>query len=134
MPFLSPIPRTDVSISVICQLGSLGHPKGHAGLTSRASLQGGMGIGDGTARVVMEMGLDIGADDASEGPHELVHLARTGNTDCIRNPNTVHTNPVNGLVERQEIHEVGPEGILRREADLAALAGSEVSNRPFIGS
>lgn len=88
-----------------------------------------MGVGNGAARVVMEMRLDIRADDATERPDKLVHLAGRGNTDGIRDTNAVHANPVDGLVEGQQVDKVGAEGVLGGEADLAALAVMTVSIR-----
>lgn len=81
-----------------------------------------MGVGNGTARVIVEMSLDICANHAAERPNDLEHLARRGDTDRIRDAHPVHAHPVNSLVQRQQVDEVGPEGVLGREADFAALA------------
>ena len=86
-----------------------------------------MGVGDGAARVVVEMRLDIAAHDAAQGPDQLVHLAGGGHADGVRDTDAVHANPVDGLVKGEEVDKVGAEGVLGGEADLAALAVSKVS-------
>lgn len=81
-----------------------------------------MGIGNGTSRVIVEMTLDIRANHAPEGPNDLEHLPGRRYTDRIGNTHSVYAHPVNRLVERKKVDEIGPEGILGREADLTTLA------------
>ena len=81
-----------------------------------------MGVGNGTACIVVEMGLNIRANHTTECPNHLEHLPGRRHADCIRDTHSVHAHPVNSLVERQQIDEVGPEGVLGREADFTALA------------
>ena len=81
-----------------------------------------MGVGNGAASIVVEMRLDVRADDAAERPDELVHLAGGGTADGVGDTHAVHAHPIDGLVEVQQVHEVGAERVLGREADLAALA------------
>lgn len=63
----------------------------------------------------MQMDLDITSDDTTEGSNEIVHLARVCASHSVGDTNTVDANLVNGLVDRQQVHEVGAEGVLRRE-------------------
>ena len=75
-----------------------------------------------TSSVVVEMSLDITADDPSQCPDQVVHLSRVRTSHRIRNADSVDADLVDGLVDREQIDEIGPEGVLRREADLDAFA------------
>lgn len=57
-----------------------------------------MGVGNSTARVVVEMGLDIGANHPTKSPNNLEHLTGRSHADRIRDANSVHAHPVNSLV------------------------------------
>lgn len=57
-----------------------------------------MGVGNSTARVIVEMGFDIRANHPTKCPNNLEHLTRGSNADRIRDANPVHAHPVNGLV------------------------------------
>ena len=84
-------------------------------------LQSGVGVGDGTSGIVVEVALDVTADDTSEGPDEVVNLSRVGASDGIGDTDSVQTDLVDGSVDGQEVDELGSERILGREPDLDPL-------------
>jgi hypothetical protein len=94
---------------------------------SSTGFESGVGVGDGTSRVVVEMTLDVTADDASEGPDEIVDLSRVGTSDGIGYTDTVETDLVDRSVDAQQVDQVGSEGIFGRESDLNVL-GLDVFN------
>lgn len=71
-----------------------------------SSLEGSVGIGDGTSSVVVEMGLDVAADDSSEGSDELVDLTGVGASDSVGDSDSVDSDLVDGTVEVKEVDEV----------------------------
>jgi len=79
-------------------------------------------IGNGAARVVVEVGLNIARNDTTEGTDEVVDLARRSATNSVCDTDTVNTDLVDGTVDGKQIDEIGSERILRRESDLLALA------------
>lgn len=85
-------------------------------------LQSGIGIGDGTPGIVVEVTLDITADDPSEGSDEVVDLSRIGTSDGIRYTDSVQTDLVDGPVDGQQVDQFRSEGILGGEPDLDVLA------------
>lgn len=82
-----------------------------------ASLEGLVRICDGAARVVVEMRLDVTRDDVSQGADELVDLARSRTAYRVGNTNAVDADPVDCLVERQQVNKVGPERVLAGDCD-----------------
>lgn len=73
------------------------------------------------SRVVVEVALDVAADDAPQGADEVVNLPRVGASDGVGDTDAVHADLVDGAVDAEEVDEVGPERVLGREADLDAL-------------
>lgn len=84
-------------------------------------LEGAVGVGDGAASVIVEVGLDVARNDTTERPDEVIDLAGRSAADGISNTDTVDTNLVNGAVERKKVDEVGAERILRRDCWLLAI-------------
>ena len=76
------------------------------------SLESAVGVGNGAASVVVEMGLDIARNDATEGTDEVIDLAGRSAANGIGNTDTVNADLVNRAVEGKEIDEIGAEGIL----------------------
>ena len=72
------------------------------------------------ASVVVQVDLNIALDDATKGADEVVDLAGVGAADGVSNTDTVHTNAVDRLVNREQVDEVGTERIFRREPNLNA--------------
>lgn len=72
---------------------------------------------------IVEMALNIGGglEDAAEGLDKVVDLAGVGASNSVSNADTVDAQLVNGLVQVQQIDQIGPERVFRREADLKAL-------------
>lgn len=72
---------------------------------------------------VVEMALNVcgGLEDAAEGLDKVVDLAGVGTSNSVSNADTVNTQLVNGLVQVQQIDQIGPERVFGREADLKAL-------------
>ena len=88
---------------------------------SGTGFESGVGVGDGASRVIVEMTLNVTADDASEGPYEIVDLSRVGTSDGIGYTDTVETDLVDRSVDAQEVDQVGSEGIFGRESDFNVL-------------
>jgi hypothetical protein len=76
------------------------------------SLKGSVSVGDGTSSVVVQMNLDVTADNASEGSHQIVHLSGVCTPDGVCNTNAIYANFVYGLVDAEEVDEVRSEGVL----------------------
>lgn len=76
------------------------------------SLESAVGVGNGAASVVVEMGLDIARNDAAKGTDEVIDLAGRSAADGIGDTDTVDADLVNSAVEGKEIDEIGAEGIL----------------------
>ena len=66
----------------------------------------------------MQMDLDITAHNPAECTDEIVNLARVGAANRVGDTDTVHANLVDSLVNRQEIDEIGTEGVFRRETNF----------------
>jgi hypothetical protein len=97
-----------------------------------ARLQGSVCVGNGHSCVVVQVYLDVARDNTTKGANEFVNLAGVGATDGVGDADAVDTNLVHGLVDGKEVHEIGAEGVLCREADLNALGLDEVDH--FDGS
>lgn len=103
-------------------------------------LQGAVGVGNGAASVVVEVGLDVAADDAAKSADEVIDLSGScaagvvsvkevdearktalNLPNGVSNTNSVHTDLVDGAVDGEEVHKVTAERVLGGEADLLAL-------------
>jgi hypothetical protein len=73
---------------------------------SRTSLESAESVGNTATGVVVEMGLDVTRDDTAECPDKLVDLSGGSASNGIGNTDTVHTNLVDGLVQRQQVDKV----------------------------
>jgi hypothetical protein len=93
-------------------------------LTGGTGLQSSMSIGNGTSGIVVEMGFNIATNDTPQSTNEIVDLSRGSTADSIRHTHTVDTNPVDSLVERKKVGEIGAEGVFGGEADFDSLAVS----------
>ncbi len=71
-----------------------------------------MCIRNGAARVVVEMRLNVAADDTSQRADQVVHLARCSTAHRVCHADAVHANLIDGLVKREKVDKVGPEGVL----------------------
>lgn len=85
-------------------------------------LEGAVGVGDGATGIVVEVGLDVAADDTAESADEVIDLAGAGAADSVGDTNAVDANLVDGAVDGEEVDQVGAERVLGGEADLLALA------------
>ena len=74
------------------------------------------------------MYFNIASDDATEGANKLVNLARVCATDGVGDADAVDSDFIHRLVDGKEVHEIGAEGILCREADLDALRLDKVDH------
>lgn len=81
-----------------------------------------------TTGVVVEVSLNVTADNTSQCPHEFVDLSGIGTTNSIGNTNSVDTDLVDGPVDREQIDEFGSERVLRGESDLNTLGLDELNN------
>lgn len=49
----------------------------------------------------------------TQGSHQIIHHPRGRTADCVSNAHAVHAGTINSLVQSEEVHEVGAEGVLR---------------------
>jgi len=68
-------------------------------------LKSGVGVGNGTSGIVVEMSLDVTSNNTTEGSDELVNLSRVGASDSVSNTDTVDTDLVDGSVDGKEVDE-----------------------------
>ena len=102
IPFLSPIPNTDVSICV----APASRAKQTQGLVShflgvpkkKVSTHTGVCVGNGTSSVIVKMAFDITANDSSQGADQLVDLSGIGTPNSISNAYTIHAKLKYGFV------------------------------------
>jgi hypothetical protein len=87
-----------------------------------SSLQCAVGIGNGAARIVVEVCLDVARNNTAESSHQVVDLAGRRATNCVSDTDTVDTNLVDGAVDGQQVNEIRPERVLGTESNLLALA------------
>jgi hypothetical protein len=73
---------------------------------SGTGLEGTVCVCNGTARVVVEMALDIAADDTTEGSHEVVDLSGGSTADSVSDTDSVDTDLVDGSVEGEKVDQV----------------------------
>lgn len=78
--------------------------------------------------VVVEVGLDVAADDPSEGSDELVDLSGVGASDGVGDSNSVDSDLVDSSVQVEEVDQVRSERVLGRESDLDTLGLDKVDD------
>ena len=69
-------------------------------------LEGGVCVGNSHTGVVVEVNLNVAANDAAESADELIDLTRVRATNGISNTNTVHADAIDSLVDRKEVNQV----------------------------
>lgn len=91
----------------------------HRGIDmSGTSLQGTVGIGNGAARIVVEVSLDIAADNTTKGSDQVINLSWRGAAHSVGNTDPVNTDLINGGVDGEEIDQVGSERVFAGKSDL----------------
>lgn len=95
---------------------------------SGTGLESAVGVGDSASSVVVEVSLNVTADNTSQDTDKLVDLAGRGATDGVGNTDTVDTDLVDRRVDGEEVNEVRTERVLRRETDLNALGLDELDD------
>lgn len=75
------------------------------------SLKSGVGVGNSTSGVVVEMRLDVTADDSSQRPDEVVDLSWVGASNSVGDTDSVDANLVDGSVNRQKVDQLGSERV-----------------------
>ena len=93
-----------------------------------AGLERAVGVGDGAAGVVVEVRLDVAADDAAQRAHQLVDLARPRAAHGVGDADPVHADLVDGRVDGQQVDQVRAERVLAREAHLDAARLDELDD------
>lgn len=83
-----------------------------------ASLQSTIGIGNCTASVIVEMSLDIAADNTSQSSDQVVDLSWRCASNGICNTNTVYANLVDCRVNGEKVDQARSEGVLAGESDF----------------
>ena len=110
-------------------------------------LEGTVCVGNSAARVVVEMALDVAADDTTERSYEVVDLSGRSTAlqsvwledacdlglhlctyDGVGDTDSVDTNLVDGGVQGEKVDQVGSERVLGRESDLEALGLDELND------
>ena len=102
-------------------------------------LEGAVGVGNRAASVVVEVGLDVAANNATKSADEVVDLSgscaagvesvkiiksaeiQPNLPNGVSNTDSVHTDLVDGAVDSEEIDKITAERILRGETNLLAL-------------
>ncbi len=64
-----------------------------------------------TPSVVVEMTLNITADNTSQGPDEVINLPRVSTPNGVSDTDTVETDLVYGSVDGEEVDKLGSEGV-----------------------
>ena len=117
MPTRSPIPRTAegkrggnaVSFSVSKTTKTFEKSKEQI-LTGidvrRTSLERTVCVRNGHAGVIVEVDLDVTRDDTAESADEVVDLARVRAADGVGDTDTVDTDAVDSLVNREKVNQV----------------------------
>jgi len=95
---------------------------------SGTGLEGTVCVCNGAARVVVEVALDVAADDAAQGSDQVVDLAGGGTADGVGDTDSVDADLVDGSVEREKVDQVGSERVLGRESDFEALGLDELDD------
>ena len=95
---------------------------------SGTGLEGTVGVCNGTARVVVEVALDVAADDTAESSDQVVDLAGGGTADRVGDTDSVDTDLVDGSVQREKVDQVGSERVLGRESDFETLGLDELDD------
>ena len=65
-----------------------------------------VGIRNGTAGVVVEVALNVTADDTTESSDQVVYLSRACTTDSVCYADSVHTDFVNSAVESEQVDQI----------------------------
>ena len=95
---------------------------------SGTSLEGTVGVGNSATGIVVEVSLNVTADNTAQDTDKLVDLAGGGAADGISNADTVDTDLVDGGVDGEKVDQVGTERVLAGETDLNALGLDELDN------
>src|ERR1700682_3007293 len=90
-------------------------------------------ISQSATGIVVAMKFDANARVAFMAePHELLYLPRRGNTDGIRQPDSLHTRLDNGIENTQQINQVAAESIFSGEANVATSSANTPDQRHCI--
>ena len=72
-------------------------------------LEGTVCVGNGTARVVVEVALNVAADDTTKSSDEVVDLSGGSTADSVSDTDSVDTDLVDGSVKREKVDQVRSE-------------------------
>ena len=78
-------------------------------------------IGDGAARVVVGMELDVAVDRLAHHRDHLEDLVRRGDPDGVGQPDPLRVEPVDRLVDAQQVTRFRSKRVLAAEANLQSL-------------
>lgn len=92
---------------------------------SGSGLESTVGVGDSASRVVVEVALDIAANNTAQSSDQIVDLTRAGTTDSVCDTDTVDTNLVDCAVKGQKVDKVGTEAVFRGKSNFEALGLDE---------
>jgi hypothetical protein len=93
-----------------------------------SSLQSAVRVCNGTTGIIVEMRLDVTADNTSQSSDEIVDLSWRCTANCVRNTDSVYTDLVNCGVNGEEIDEVRSEGVFGGESDFDVVRLDIVDN------
>lgn len=74
------------------------------------------------------MDFDVAANDTAQRPDEFIDLSGVCAADRVGNTDSVDTDLIYSLVDREEVDEVGPERVLGGESNLNALGLDKVDD------
>jgi hypothetical protein len=81
-----------------------------------------------TSGVVVEVALDVAANDTPQRPDEIVDLPRIGATHGVGYTDTVEADLVYGPVDGEEVDQLGSERVLGGESDFDSLGLDELDD------
>ena len=61
--------------------------------------------------IIVQMNFNVAADNTAKCPHKIIDLPRVSTPDGIGDTNSVDSDLIHGLVDAEEIDEVGSEGV-----------------------
>lgn len=93
-----------------------------------ASLKGSKGVGDSTSSIIMEVSLDVAADNLSKGRDLFIDLTPGGSSHRVSNSHSLGAKTVDERVQLNDLAKVGAEGVLAGEADLNAVGLGELDD------
>ena len=71
--------------------------------------QGAIGVCDCAAGIVVAVKFDVAGNDTAQRPHQVMHLERVGNANCVRDAHSVHADLIYLAVHGEEVDKIAAE-------------------------